>query len=223
MKKTQKYIAVVLTGILLTLAMVNSVSALLYHQTNATGLLNNEFTPRMTTDPDSITYYIGSGTFLSSYGSYIRTGITSWNSSSYDIDLTEASQYSSSICDVKSYNGDSASYEDYSNALAFTVVYCGDGPYTGNNSEYYDSASIPQDYWGAALYFNYALFTDSVLETSEGIKKLKTVAAHEMGHALGLGHVSGNNYIMRDGYVSAQTQTPASSEKSAVRDLYNYR
>ena len=49
MKKTQKYIAVVLTGILLTLAMVNSVSALLYHQTNATGLLNNEFTPRMTT------------------------------------------------------------------------------------------------------------------------------------------------------------------------------
>lgn len=223
MKKTQKFIAVVLTGIMLALAMISSVSALLYHQTNESGLIANEFTPRMKTDPDSITFYIGNGTFLRSYGAYIRTGIKSWNSSSYDIDLTETTQYSTSICDVKSYNGNSASYEDHSSALAFTVVYCGDGPYKGNNSEYYDSSSIPEDYWGAALYFNYALFTDSTLETTEGIKKLKTVAAHEMGHALGLGHVSGNDFIMRDGYVSAQTQTPATSEKAAVRDLYNYR
>lgn len=212
-----------LLSVVLVFSMQVSVSALLYHQTNATGLIDGVFTPRLTTDPYYIQYYVSTSSSFTSHASYARTGVESWNSSTYDIDITETTSYSTSICDVKGYNGNSAAYEDQSSLLGFTVVYCGDGAYSGDSTAYYDSNEIPEDYWMGEIYINYVTIPSSELNSTAIQKKLKVVAAHEMGHVLGLGHVAGTQYIMRDGYVSSQPSSPPDSEKSAVRDLYDYR
>lgn len=218
-----KPLFVLALAIILVLSMQVSVSALLYHQTDANGLLYDEFTPRLTTDPYYIQYYISPSVNISEHVPYISIGIESWNSSEYDIDIIETSSYSSSVCDVRGYDGASSVYEDQSSLLGFAVVYCGDGAYSGDNTAYYNSEDIPEDYWMGEVYINYREIPEEDLDLSSIQKELKVVAAHEMGHILGLGHVDSTRYIMHDGYVSTQPTSPHDSEKSAVRDLYDYR
>lgn len=218
--KQIRYVAVTLTVTVLVFLMQISTSAQLYHQTSN---LLQKMTPRLTTDPNSTKYYVTSNVSFSSHTSYVRTGIESWNSSTYDIDITETTTYSSSVCDVKGYNGNSSSYADQKDLLGFTIVYCGDGAYSGNNTAYYDSNDIPRDYWMGEVYINYTEIPASDLSSSATQKKLIVVAAHEMGHVLGLGHVTSTQYIMKDGYSASQPTAPTNSEKEAVQELYDYR
>lgn len=222
MKNIKYACSLFLMGILV-FSMPVSVSAKLYHQTSSAGIAAGVFTPRLTTDPYYIQYYVSTNYLFSSHAPYARTGVESWNSTTYDIDITETTTYSSSVCDIKGYNGNSSAYEDQSDLLGFAVVYCGNGAYGGNNTAYYDGSEIPEDYWMGEIYINYATIPASGLSSSANQKMLKTVSAHEIGHVLGLGHVSGNQYIMRDGYVASQPTTPPNTEKSAVRELYDYR
>lgn len=205
-----------LTALFMTLQ--TPVSASLYHQTDSS---LTSFTPRLTTDPQYVQFYISSTSNFSSHASYVRTGVTAWNSSTHSIDLTETNTYRNSICDVKGYNGNSSAYAEQKDLLGFAVVYCGDGAYGNNNTPYYDSAEIPSNYWGGEAFINLVEIPASDLGNASTQKMLKTVAAHEIGHILGLGHVSSDQFIMRDGYVYSQPTSPPNSEKRAVRNLYN--
>ncbi len=110
------------------------VSALLYHQTDWYGLIEGAFTPRMTTDPEFIEYAYDSTIDFDVYKPYVELGIASWNSTEYEIAITKAASYSESICDIGGYNGNSSYFEDYADAYGYTLVYCGEGAYTGNNT-----------------------------------------------------------------------------------------
>ena len=195
----------------------------LYLYIDGNKLLEGEFTPRLTTDPDDATYFLSTSTYFTAYQSLARQGVEAWNSTQKNIDLTETTNYSSSVIDVKSYAGNETQYEAHLSANGFTRLCCGDGAYGSNNTMYDDLSLMPDDtdYWLAEVYINRGAIPANTLSTNSGKHKMRVVTAHEVGHALGLGHQSSSSFIMFIGYDSEQSTSPASSEKQAVRNLYN--
>ena len=210
-KRPFRIIACVFMLVLLS----TSIYGHLYHQTNHDGLLNGDFTPRLTSGPNGVKYYMSSYSIPSTYSSYISQGVESWDSSNYEINLVLTTTYSESLVDVKGYDGSLAANIDHADVFGYTLVVCGDGPYQSNN----DSSLIPSDYWGAEVYLNYYGISNTTDYTSPVSKRFKVITAHEVGHALGCGHVTGTSNLMYQSFRDTQN-TPQNSDKLLITILY---
>ena len=212
------------TSALMALILTVSVNAMVYHQADYYDIVYDPsiITPRMTTSPNSITYYVSSSWYFSSIASLCDAGVKALNSILYGIDLTRTYTYSSSLYDLSGYTYNTAENTYYAGVDAYTAVYCGTGPY-GTNSRYLEESQIPCDYVLAESYFN--------IDKLSGVSPLNitwnqfvtSVITHETGHMLGLGHPTYNSVMQQYGYNSYRPLIPSSNEFISLDYLYSYR
>ena len=222
--------------LLLLVSLLVLPTSALYIATDFTGLGAGVFTPRFEdqnddTSPntDGLKYYIANtvtNNFSSTCITKIETGIESWNSSSHLIDIEKTTAFNLSRCDIRAYDDEDITNEDFIGIFGYTLLYFGDGAYNGNNTPYYEVDAMPkdQDYGIMEIFINYGVLNTNNYSSSDLYTRLQTTGAHEMGHALGLIHVPGVQYLMYNGYEDGISPTsPTLDEKDEVYQLYNNR
>lgn len=220
-----KKVVCLLFALLLTFTSIPvTCSALLYHKTDAFGLIMDTYTPRLTEDPYWAEYYITTSNAFSLYINLAIEGLEAWYSYEDEIDPWRTTNYDESSIDIKGYNGDSLSYIQYRDRDAFTKIYCGTGPY-GDNVCYQKSSDIDSDYWLGEIYLNYASCPTEYLGMNSYKNKVRWLIAHEYGHVLGFGHTDSNigGDSMSCNYITYWTTLVSNAEKTAIRNLYDYR
>lgn len=199
--------------------------ALLYLQASESDfILTNACTPRLRWLDDSVDWYLTeikyyitpNYKYLDSYKESTRAGAASWYVAG-DIKFTETTNTKESICDFKCYAESSSADDDFVGIFAYTKLYCGSGPYQSDNQGYYIANEVPDDYWGAEIFMN----VTNLAKVNSTVVSI--VAAHELGHFLGLGHSALTYRIMYFYGDLCTTTGPRSEEINAVIDLYENR